>query len=383
MVHLHPAHRILRVIYACCGATLMLIVFLTSFSGQFTNLMKERKITARLEAESATISSNLPVFGNWSLSHSRTLVVASTADQDTEWVNTELGDDPSLATRIYVVDNTSSRYSVPVNKGHEAMVYLTHVINEYEDLSDITLFVHAHQFAWHNNDLQNRDTAEMVRYLSSDYVIRNGYVNLRCHHDPGCPPHIFPYETSFNAEHPETAVIGLAWSELFPDDQIPTSLAQPCCAQVAVTRQIIQAVPRQRYVELRGWLIDTELDDGLSGRVFEYIWQYIWGQGYQYCPSQHLCYCDGYGICFGGEEQYSSYDRFKNIAVEIGSVLGTSGPAADSSTATSQAREVLSKVKSDIETQLAIWTSLAHARGKELRNRAFEAGRPWTLVGDA
>ena len=53
----------------------------------------------------------------------------------------------------------------------------------------------------------------------------------------------------------------------------------------------------------RAWLLDTSLDDKTSGRLLEYSWQYIFTGNFEFCPSQHKCYCDGYGICFeGGEE---------------------------------------------------------------------------------
>lgn len=53
---------------------------------------------------------------------SRCLVVASTAEQDTTWVETQLGSEPGLSARVYVVNDASSKFSVPLNKGHEAMV---------------------------------------------------------------------------------------------------------------------------------------------------------------------------------------------------------------------------------------------------------------------
>ena len=25
------------------------------------------------------------------------------------------------------------------------------------------------------------------------------------------------------------------------------------------------------------------------------------------CPREHICYCDGFGLCCGGEEEYEQY----------------------------------------------------------------------------
>ena len=45
--------------------------------------------------------------------------------------------------------------------------------------------MHSHQFAKHNNDLLDRDAALMIRFLSPERVTRDGYMNLRCHWEPG------------------------------------------------------------------------------------------------------------------------------------------------------------------------------------------------------
>lgn len=42
---------------------------------------------------------------------SRSLVIASTTEQDTSWVEAQLGTEPGLSKRIYVVDNASSEFS--------------------------------------------------------------------------------------------------------------------------------------------------------------------------------------------------------------------------------------------------------------------------------
>lgn len=49
------------------------------------------------------------------------------------------------------------------------------------------------------------------------------------------------------------------------------------------------------------------MDDQFSGRVFEYIWHYIFTGHEVYCPAQNTCYCDGYGFCFGNAKKYQEY----------------------------------------------------------------------------
>ena len=59
-----------------------------------------------------------------------------------EWLQKEIPDQP---TAIYVVDDPSAPLHPPKNKGHEVMVYLTYIIDHYDELADVTMFMHAHQ----------------------------------------------------------------------------------------------------------------------------------------------------------------------------------------------------------------------------------------------
>lgn len=49
------------------------------------------------------------------------------------------------------------------------------------------------------------------------------------------------------------------------------------------------------------------MDDQFSGRIFEYIWHYIFTGHETYCPAENTCYCDGYGICFGGRQKFADH----------------------------------------------------------------------------
>ena len=74
----------------------------------------------------------------------------------------------------------------------------------------------------------------------------------------------------------------------------------------------------ERFVAYRDWLLRTPLSDALLGRVWEYIWQYIFTGHNVYCPIQHVCSCDGFGICFGSEEKYKAWTdlRFTQLGYE-------------------------------------------------------------------
>jgi hypothetical protein len=104
--------------------------------------------------------------------YSRTLVIGKLSDEDISWIAREL---PGLNTSIYHVDAPPSELQIPKNKGHDAMVYLTYIIDHYNELADTTIFIHPHQTTWHNNDLLDSDAAKTIQHLSDAHVARVGY----------------------------------------------------------------------------------------------------------------------------------------------------------------------------------------------------------------
>ncbi|KAL9110794.1 MAG: hypothetical protein Q9227_004786 [Pyrenula ochraceoflavens] len=247
--------------------------------------------------------------------YSRHIVMAALRADDISWIHET---HPKIPKSIYVVDSNStagpSGPKTPLNKGHEAMAYLTYIIDQYTNLSDTTLFLHSHRYSWHNNPLLNTDSVETIALLDDDHVVHEGYFNTRCAADPGCPdwihldrptaeldPHTKPEEKYFTTK---------VWQELFPDMPLPGTIpgegrgvGQACCAQFAVSRQRIRARPVEDYIRYRDWLIESKLTDDVLGRIFEYSWQVIFKGKAEDCPNLQVCYCSGYGICFQDGEK--------------------------------------------------------------------------------
>lgn len=115
---------------------------------------------------------------------STVLVVPRTREEDVDWIDEFL---PDYQTAIYVADDRSAPLHPPKNKGHEVMIYLSWIIDNYADLPDVAIFMHAHRRAWHNSDILDLDSVQMVRRLNPNRVLREGYMNMRCHWEPGCP----------------------------------------------------------------------------------------------------------------------------------------------------------------------------------------------------
>ncbi|QIW97254.1 hypothetical protein AMS68_002772 [Peltaster fructicola] len=255
--------------------------------------------------------------------------------------------------------------------------------------------MHAHQFTWHNNELMDGDAALMVRHLSPERVSRLGYMNLRCHWEPGCPEWLYPGEVTRNLEKQEQHIIAVQWAQLFPGEPVPTILSQPCCAQFAVSKERILMLPKERYIALRRWLYDTKLDDYISGRIFEYTWQYLFTGAPIDCPSISACYCDGYGLCLGSPEAYDLWMELRHWLGELRSELLSWWEKAD---LVEQFRKNSRGGSGKVPAQFipvkgrdavleynitATWSRMKQMRndgyelGKDPAQRALEAGRPW------
>jgi Protein of unknown function (DUF3431) len=377
-----------RLLFPACILALLLLVLFFRSSPTFAKI---RKSTSEVPLPGQDISQKIPTQseGKNGISapkylagipksagqdYSRTLVIASTTKEDTKWL-THLADTPNLSTAVYVVDDPNAPLTVPKNKGHEVMVYLTYIIDHYDQLSDVTMFMHAHRITWHNNDLMFSDAVEMIQRLSSQKVTRDGYMNLRCHLDPGCPDHIHPsIADDKDGNIPEAVVIGRAWLELFPDAQVPPKvLSQPCCAQFALSKARIQNLPLNRYLFFRQWLLKTELDDRLSGRVWEYVWQYVFAGVEEFCPIESICYCDGYGICFGGEDKYQEWFATRKKSRELADLKESLG---DDESVQDQKLQLQVQL-TGLELKMSTSKKDAFLRGEKPSNRAAEAGREW------
>lgn len=225
------------------------------------------------------------------------MVVASMSKDDVSWLAKYL---PGMHTNIYVADDPKAALTVPKNKGHEAMVYLTYIIDNYDKLADITIFIHASRFAWHNDD-PDYDALPTLRNLQLSYVKESGYVNLRCVWVIGCPAEIRPYEDEGQETTPDQpnakAVYKSAFRELMPGVPVPEVVAVSCCSQFALTKETIRRHPKEKYILIRDWLLETQHPDEISGRVMEFSWHILFGKQALHCPSAKECYCKVWGMC--------------------------------------------------------------------------------------
>ncbi|KAL1964352.1 hypothetical protein VTN77DRAFT_7037 [Rasamsonia byssochlamydoides] len=221
------------------------------------------------------------------------LVVASMTTDNTSWLYEFF---PDWHKSIYVVDDKNAQLTVEKNKGRESMVYLTYIIDNYDHLPEYMLFIHSQRYQWHNDD-PYYDGRPMIESFQIPYLEEQGYVNLRCAWVLGCPEEIHPFTDIHREDVHAGEYFKTGFMHLFPGVKVPEAVGVSCCAQFGVTKWKVHERPKSEYERYRKWLLETPLEDDLSGRIMEYSWHMIFGMEPIHCPAASECYCKVFGLC--------------------------------------------------------------------------------------
>lgn len=283
------------------------------------------------------------------------LVVARVeADGDPKWLKS-LSDryDLCVYTADAPTDLESTHLQVPENRGHEAMAYLTFIIDNYDNIPEAgVVFVHGSRWSWHNDHPDYDNFALLTALNVSAALTPLGYHNLRCDWSAStCDASSAPPQGSL--ENSFRAVLQPYDPRVISDSALPYSLAilfgghahksaegrrdlllgrgdavrSQCCAQFAAARESIWQHSRNEYLALRQWLLDgsnrananqgplhenaAPSDDRVAGRILSYLWHilFIRQESRQdgkidlqqlnklACPRADECYCRLYGRC--------------------------------------------------------------------------------------
>ncbi|CAK0786391.1 hypothetical protein CVIRNUC_009604 [Coccomyxa viridis] len=234
-----------------------------------------------------------------------TLDVSEGMTEDTSWLDIYLSEIPHVVYQVDDWDKTEgAEHRTLVNKGNEAMAYLQFILDYWGRFPASMVFLHGHRGTWHIKDhvpLLRRLRWGEVPYASLRY--RNGpdnrlpwkcrgqtddeaFLKFDCNWvgnwlRPGSmQPRKEKDITPMNKdEWIDSLEVNEVWSETFEKwlGPIPKALHGPCCAEFIVSRERIEAHPREFYEHLRDWIIETEFDRYRSGRVFEYMWAVMFG----------------------------------------------------------------------------------------------------------
>ena len=166
-------------------------------------------------------------------------------------------------------------------RGHEASVYLSYIVDNYDNLAPYTIFLHGRSEHWHN-DVAGAKTQDNLKNLRFEAVYLKGYANLRCMNVPGCPStlhQLHPVGIDLDYEYMINQMPRLFW-ELFRvhPENVPQDIGHQCCAQFALTRERIRERPRNDYVRVLYWIATTDMTDNYGiGWLVEKLWHILFG----------------------------------------------------------------------------------------------------------
>jgi len=155
------------------------------------------------------------------------------------------------------------------NKGREGETYLHHIINNYDSLSEYTLFI---------QDDTNNHIPDV------DYFITKTKETIQS----GNP--IYQYETTWNQNEKIVNRIirnGYIYISTITDKYaikkacvllkiyVPSVYCTPTCAFFIVSKNNIHRRPKSFYIQLRNWLLENQE----HGYILEHIWKLILDEG--------------------------------------------------------------------------------------------------------
>ena len=166
------------------------------------------------------------------------------------------------------------------NKGNEALVYLTYIHDNYDNLPEYAIFLHSHLSSWHSK--------EIVSVIENLKHPIKGYANLNWEGKHGfCDTK----ETALvNGEFKDLRrILNAHWNSTLLKylGPLPKVLTNHCCAQFVVTKERMRLRPKQFYSEMIHWILNSSLPDYDTSRLFEYTWGVIFGEKADVqCPSR-------------------------------------------------------------------------------------------------
>jgi hypothetical protein len=200
----------------------------------------------------------------------KTLII-SQFSEDISWINNlnyEYKDIRIYTKNIhknFQIERISQVNVIPENKGQEASAYLKYIIDNFENLSEYSIFVHAHEYSPHHigsiSDILN-DIIDMKTYYHNFNNYKLGYILT----NP-----IIEWVTKWYVEYLEPEIGPIS-------DYGDWTFGHQGCGQFLVHNSVIKSRPLELYQKLYNWIITTNLPNEWTSRFMEWTWHLIWNQ---------------------------------------------------------------------------------------------------------
>jgi len=190
------------------------------------------------------------------IKESNILIASSHFKESLNWVN-------FVKYPVHVYSKTiKNKNFISFNKVQEVPAYLKYIIENYNNLPEYSIFVHGHLTSEHQSD----HIINLINNLKFDNDIIN--LNRKDWTQKICKGDEF--------EDRKFSWIENNWKDIFGENvSMPEVFEFPSCAQFAVHSSCITRHPLEFWNKLYKWCEETNLENYISSRIFEYLWYYI------------------------------------------------------------------------------------------------------------
>lgn len=179
-------------------------------------------------------------------------VVVAHYKENLDWLNNIKNKNIKVISRKGIPSGT------PPNRGNEASIYLEYIIQNYDNLSDYTIFVHGHRSDWHHRENMDSKLDRLVFDRPYRNINELGLTRLAD----------YPESLENMRKHVH------AFQPIFGKLDID-NIYFKCSAQFYVSRDSIRKHPLSTYVWLYNYIMETNITVSFLGTIFEYLWHII------------------------------------------------------------------------------------------------------------
>ncbi|KAJ5591836.1 uncharacterized protein N7459_002205 [Penicillium hispanicum] len=210
------------------------------------------------------------------------IIAGKTRDDNVDWIF-DFCEEFLCTPYIYTMDeDPEENFLLPYStNGRESSVYLSYMIDYYDQLHPYNIFIHSREEQWHS-DIAGPNTRNVLSNLRLDAVSLKGYANLRCSNDLGCPSTMHqknPLRHDLEYQYLMDELPNLYAHFLGADpSEAPVDIGHQCCAQFAVTSEKIQVRTKEDYLRIMEWIATTDMSDNYGiGWLLEKLWHIFLG----------------------------------------------------------------------------------------------------------
>jgi autotransporter strand-loop-strand O-heptosyltransferase len=219
-----------------------------------------------------------------------TKIIAHHFNENLNWLDF-LDDSFDYVIYSRTLHNTDKIINIDHDKGVESYAYLKYIIDNYDNLPENMIFIHAHRNSWHqdkNIDLLIKELDLQKKYFNFN---NNDIVPLLKNEVESEEEHFYhrlgsrcTYKRSYKLWVEDV------WFELFNGEILmPEKIDGKGSAQFLVKKEKVLIYTKDFYIRLLNWLLITEIDEKLkvtknaqslssqvSGRILEYVWNVLY-----------------------------------------------------------------------------------------------------------